>query len=48
MFLVIFEADNDNLLYMDAVDGDTAANATKAASHTKLVQRLKAALDEAG
>lgn len=48
MFLVIFEAENDNLLYMDAVDWDTAANATKAASHTKLVQRLKAALDEAG
>jgi len=48
MLLVIFDAKTNNLLYMDAIDWDTAATMTKQASHTKLVQRLKAALDEAG
>ncbi len=48
MLLVIFEAGNDNLLYMDALDWDTAATMTASASHTRLVQRLKAALDDAG
>lgn len=48
MFLVIFDAKTNNLLYFDAVDWDTALAQTKTPSHTKLVQRLKAALDEAG
>jgi hypothetical protein len=48
MFLVIFDAKTNNLLYFDAVDWDTALAQTKTPSYTKLVQRLKATLDEAG
>jgi hypothetical protein len=48
MLLLIFDAKTNNLLYFDAVDWDTAANATRRASYTKLVVRLRTALDEAG
>ncbi len=45
MLLVIFDAKTNNLLYFDAVNWDTAA---RRPSHTLLVTRLRAALDEAG
>ncbi len=48
MLFVIYDADTNNLLYFDAVDWDTRETATSRASHTKLVQRLKAALDGSG
>ena len=48
MLLVIFDAKTNNLLYFDAVNWDTQANATQRASHTRLVVRLNTALDEAG
>ena len=45
MLLVIFDAKTNDLLYFDALNWDTAA---RRPSHTLLVTRLRAALDEAG
>lgn len=48
MLLVIFEAENMNLLWFDAVDWDTSGNVTRSDSQEQLARRLRAALDEGG
>jgi hypothetical protein len=48
MFLVIVDAQSNELLWFDAEDWDTTRNMTQVDSHAKLVRRLAAALDRAG